>query len=209
MSLKICCSAKYIKVGNRNFDKITQEYDPPCYWFRLRVSAKGTVHNRCIGHVVKLWNKEGRLVKGFDPLVMFWVNEPPIKSQQASESLTQEHYRVNIAPGTSELAGLMHVKLPSSFRNPNLPIPPDNKPPELCPEVEIDRSRNENEFTSKLFKFPYGVYFVSVVVADISGEHSKQIFKVRAFPDPRRCTIRTVRFYERVKLVLKSMLPAI
>ncbi|PIZ72004.1 hypothetical protein COY07_03985, partial [Candidatus Peregrinibacteria bacterium CG_4_10_14_0_2_um_filter_43_11] len=112
MSLNISCSAKYFKVGNRNFDKITQEYDPPCYWFRLKVSAKSVAHKKCIGHVTRLWHANGRLVKGFDPLVMFWVNEPPV-NQQRAESLSQEHYKVDIAPGSFEIAGLMHIKLPS------------------------------------------------------------------------------------------------
>ncbi|MBI2453102.1 hypothetical protein HYV56_00175 [Candidatus Peregrinibacteria bacterium] len=209
MSLHVSCSAKYFKVGNRNFDKITQEYDPPCYWFRLKVRAKGCVHRKCIGHVTKFWNKNGRLIKGFDPLVMFWVNEPPIKQQYSADALTQEHYKVDISPGTFDLAGLMHVKLPSNLRNPHLPIPPDNKPPELCPEVEIDRSRNENEFTSKLFKFHYGIYYVQVVFTDSMGESARKIFKIWAFPDIKKCKIRTARFYERFNLHLKSLLPAV
>lgn len=208
MALKINCSAKYFKFGNRTFDKITQEYDPPCYWMRLKVSAKGATHHKCIGHITRLWRENGRLVKGFDPLVMFWVNEPPVVQHRA-ETLTQEHYRIDIAPGTFELAGLVHIKLPSSERNLNLPIPPDNKPASECPEVEIDRSRNENRYTSKLFSFPYGVYFIEVVITDEAGASAKKIFKVAAFPDSKKCKIRSSRFYERAKLSLKSLLSAV
>lgn len=208
MALKITCSAKYFKVGNRNFDKITQEYDPPCYWMRLKVSAKGATHHHCIGHVTRVWRETGRLIRGFDPLVMFWVNEPPVMQHRA-ETLTQEHYKVDIAPGTAELAGLVHIKLPSSERNPNLPIPPDNKPASECPEVEIDRSRNENKFTSKLYTLPYGTYFMEVMITDIAGASAKKIFKIVAFPDSKKCKIRSSRFYERAKLSLKSFLPAV
>lgn len=208
MALKISCSAKYFKMGNRNFDKITQEYDPPCYWMRLKIAAKGATHHHCIGHITRVWRESGRLVKGFDPLVMFWINEPPVMQHRA-ETLTQEHYKIDISPGAFELAGLVHVKLPSSERNPDLPIPPDNKPASECPEVEIDRSRNENRFTSKLFTLRYGTYFIEVVITDGVGESAKKIFKIVAFPDSKKCKIRTSRFYERAKLSLKSFLPAV
>jgi len=208
MSLHIQCSAKYLKFGNRHFDKITQEYDPPCYWFRLKVHAKETAHKKCIGHVTRLWWQSGRMVKGFDPLVMFWVNEPPIAQQHAAEGLTREHYKVDIAPGGFEMAGLMHVKLPSSERTLTTPLPPDNKPADLCPEVEIDTSRNENKLTSKLFKFPYGTYFIEVSFADETGQSAKKIFKVWAAPNSKECHIRTTRFYERINLLIKSFLPA-
>jgi|GEM_PF-1533644 len=207
MSLHIQCSAKYFKVGSRVIDKITEEYDPPCYWFRLKILAKGAAHKKCIGHITKLWRSNGRLVKGFDPLVMLWVNEPPV-TQQRAENITQEHYRVDIAPGNYELAGLIHVKLPSSERNPNLVIPPNNKSPEQMAEVELNKSRNEDEYTSKLFKFPYGIYYVEVACADDAGHNTKEIFKVWGFPNSKLCSIRTTRFYERINLFLKSFLPA-
>jgi len=208
MAIKIQCSAKYFKVGNRVFDKITQEYDPPCHWFRLRVSAKGQAHNRCIGHITRMWNAEGRMLKGFDPLVMYWVNEPPV-SQQRAEGVVQEHYKVNIAPTNYELAGLAHIKLPSSDRDPNLPIPPDNMPAEQCPEFLLDRSRNENEYTSKRFTFGYGIYYIEIVISDENGHKGKSIFKIWGYPDKKKCEIRTSRFYERAKLSLKSVLPAV
>lgn len=209
MSLHIKSSARYLKVGGRVFDKITEEYDPPSYWFRLKVKAKGVAHKKCMGHVTRLWRSNGRLMKGFDPLVMLWINEPPI-TEQGGEKVRREHYKIEvIAPGNFELAGLIHVKLPSHERNPNLPIPPNNKPPEECAEVEINKSRNENDHTSKIFKFPYGIYYVEVSFADEAGHSAKEIFKVWAFPSSKKCAIRKIRFYERMKLWFKSFLPAI
>jgi hypothetical protein len=210
MALTITCSARYFKVHGRNFDKITEEYDPPCYWFRLKIGAQGRTHNKCLGHITNMWHGNGRMVKNFDALVMFWINEPPQhhpKEGSVAMEHHTEHYKVDIVPGNYELAGLMHVKLPSSERDPNLKIPADNKPPEECPEVEIDRSKNENQFTSKRFTFHYGTYYLEVTISDEEGNKAKKIFKVWAAPSSKKCQIRPSRFYERVNLGLKSFLP--
>ncbi|MBI5414537.1 hypothetical protein HZA38_03395 [Candidatus Peregrinibacteria bacterium] len=207
MSLEIRCSARYLKIAGRHFDKITEEYDLPCYWIRLKVIAKGRAHNGCLGYINDLWRKSGRHVRGFDQLVMSWLSDPPIDKSRA-ENILQQHYRVNIASGQNELAGLIHVKLPSSERNPNLPIPPNNIPPEKYPEILINKSQNEPEYSSKVHSLSYGIYYFKVFVTDVEGNKVKKIFKVWAFPSSKKCKIRKARFYERMLLAFKSILPA-
>lgn len=207
MSLHIHSSAYYLKVGNRVINKITSDYNPPRFWFRLRVVAKGRSHKRVTGQTTNLWWGNFRQVKDFDPLNLLWVSEP----MQANEgnNMTMHYFRPDITAGRYELAGLMHSKLPMRPMGPDEPIPEENIPDELLPEVELDQSKNEPKHVRKRRNFPYGIYYVEVTVHDQDGCKAQKSFKVWAFRNARKCKIRSTRFYERAMLKLKSLLPSI
>jgi len=76
MSLHIASSAYYFKIGDHVIDKITEEFNPPSYWFRLKISARGQKHDQCVGHITNFWQGNFQRVKGFDPLTFLWLNEP-------------------------------------------------------------------------------------------------------------------------------------
>lgn len=209
MALKITSSAYYFHIPSLVFDKVTEEFDPPSYWFRLKVSAKGKQHQKCLGHLSRLWHGNHRRVRNFDPLVMYWINEPP-PVKDGSGSITQTHYQVDISSGHSELAGLMHVKLPSSFRSPDTPPPPEgNIPADQLPDIRIDKSKNESNALSKVTTLSYGTYYIEANISDAEGNTAKKIFKIWAFPDPKKCKIRSSRWYERFFLSIKSLLKAL
>lgn len=208
MTLQIKSSAYYFKVGDRVIDKITTEYNPPSYWVRLKIFAKGRTHPNCTGSIINFWHKNFRRVQGFDPLVLFWINEP-LQDGQPTENVLQQFYRPNISPGNYELAGLAHIKLPMRPLQPGEQLPANNTPEEQLPEFYLDESQNAPKHTSKRRAFPYGVYYVQVMVQDDQGNKSKKIFKVWGFRDPSKCKIRSSRFYERFMLRIKSILPPV
>lgn len=210
MALQIACSARYFKTSTWYFDKITEEYNPPAYWFRLKVFAKGKMHKQCIGHIVDVWYGNFRAVSGFDQLILYWLSEPPqMPGEEGNIAMGNKHYTVDIRPGTSELASLMLAKLPAKPVPPGTPVPANNIPEEQLPEVRIDHSRKESVLSSKRMNVPYGTYYVKVRVSDSEGASAEKIFKVWAYRDPKKCEIRTSRFYERWMLWLKSFLPAV
>lgn len=208
MSLHIASSAYYFKLGSRVIDKITEEYNPPSYWFRLKVTAKGKPHNQCTANITNLWWGSSRRVNGFDPLVGFWINEPK-PSGDHTENVMQQFYKPNIISGHYEILGLIHVKLPMKPVDPNLPVPEGNIPDEQLPEVKVNESENAPKHTSKRQAFPYGIYYIEVGVSDDQGDKAKKIFKVWAFRDQTKCKIRSSRFYERFMLRIKSLLPPV
>ena len=207
MSLNIHCSAYYLKIGNRVIDKITDEFNPPRYWFRVRVSAKGASHKQVSGQITNLWWQSCRKVKDFEPLNFLWVNEP--SQMGGSEQVIKHYFKPDITAGHYEMAGLIHSKLPMKPVDPNIPVPEDNIPDEQLPEVEVDQSQNEPRHMIKRRHFPYGIYFIEVAVSDDKGQKANKSFKVWAFRDPSKCKIRSTRFYERFLLKIKLLLPAV
>ncbi|MFA5855036.1 MAG: hypothetical protein WC846_01955 [Candidatus Gracilibacteria bacterium] len=206
MSLKISSSAYYLKVGNRVIDKITSEYNPPRYWFRIKISASGKTHHQVIGSINSLFWRNYRLVKNFDPLTMLWLNEP-LQSGGTGEHQSVQYFKPDISAGRAELAGLMHVKLPMKPVDPSLPLPAENISDADLPEVELDQSLNEPVHIRKRRAFPYGIYYIQVFVTDNEGNGAKETFKVWASRDAQKCKIRTARFYEKIMLRLKLLLP--
>lgn len=205
MSLHISSSAYYLKVGNRVIDKITSEYNPPRYWFRIKISAKGRSHHQVTGTINSIFWRNFRLVKNFDPLNLLWLNEP--LQSGGGEHVSVQYFKPDISAGRAELAGLMHVKLPMKPVDPALPLPAENISDADLPEVELDQSLNEPIHIRKRRNFPYGIYFVQILVTDNEGNQANKIFKVWAFRDPLKCKIRSARFYERLMLRLKLLLP--
>lgn len=206
MSFKILCSAQYFKMSGRVFDRITEEYNPPNYWFRLKIFGEKP-HNRCIGHITDIWRKNGRSYKGFDPLTMFWISEPPISEQQKVSAIPQ-HYRVDIAPGHYEFVGLFHVRLPERPLREGEVFPEDNIPAHKLPEVRIDHSKNERENASRIMTLPYGTYYVRIAISDEIGNKADRIFKVWAYQNLQKCQIRPARFYEKFWIWVKSFFPS-
>ncbi len=207
MSLHISCNPYYLKIGSRVIDKITDEYNPPRYWFRLKISSKGAIHRQVTGVINHLWWANYRLVKNFDPLNLMWINEP--LQMENRESVINQYFKPDIFAGNSELVGLMHSKLPMKTVDPNVILHKENIPDEQLPEVELDQTLSEPVHVRKRRAFPYGIYFVEVMVSDSDGHKSKKIFKVWAFRDKSKCKIRSSRFYERFLLKLKLLLRAV
>lgn len=205
MSLDISSSPYYLKVGNRVIDKITSEYNPPRYWFRLKVSAKASTHHQVTGSINSFFWHNFRAVKNFDPLTFLWLNEP--LQSGTGEHQTVQYFKPDIAAGRFELAGLMHVKLPMKPVDPAVPLPAENISDAELPEVELDQSLNEPRHIRKRRAFPYGIYYAQILVTDNEGNQAKKIFKIWAFRDAGKCKIRSTRFYERMMLKLKLLLP--
>jgi len=134
---------------------------------------------------------------------MAWGSEPPPAQVQTTQA-QQTHYRVDIPPGNNEVAGLAHVKLRDAEE---LPLEKQTAW-DAVPEVQINRSRNEPNFRSKLVMIPYGEYFIGVTVSDQDGAKTKRIFRFNAQPDADKCWIRAAWFYERWRIALKSLLPS-
>ncbi len=202
MALQLSCSARYLKTASRTFDKVTTEFWPKKYWMRIKVTAQGKMHRNCLGKLTGLWEKNGKTVSGFDPLVMAWVSEPS-PTQFDTGNIQQAHYRVDIPAGSNELAGLVHVKL-----HPDAELDPEKQAEwDGFPAVQINRSRNESNFRSKKVILPYGEYFVGVALSDGDGNSAKRIFLFSAFPEQQRCFIRPARFDERWRIAIKSILP--
>ncbi|MBI2463701.1 hypothetical protein HYV57_01980 [Candidatus Peregrinibacteria bacterium] len=208
MSIHISSSAYYLKIGNRVIDKITSDYNPPRYWFRLKISAKNQSHYQVDGHITNFWWSNFRRVKNFDPLTFFWVDEPLQKGESSHHGLVQ-YFKPDIHAGTYALSGLLHSKLPMRPVDPNKPLPSENIPDEQLPEVELGQSLNEPQHVRKRRTFPYGIYYAEVVVTDHKESKAKKSFKIWAFRDARQCKIRSTRFYERWLLTLKLLLPAL
>lgn len=204
MSLRISCSARFLKTSSRSFDKVVDEFFPKKYWMRLRFSASGQMHKGCLGKLTGLWGADHQAVSGFDALIMAWTSEPvSVKGPDTSSSSTG-HYRVDIPAGGNEKAGLVHIKL-----YPDAPLAPDQqKEWEEFPEVQLNRSRNESSFRSKRVTLPYGEYFIGVSVTDSEGTHTKAVFRFAAYPEPERCQIRPASRWERLRIALKSYLPS-
>lgn len=206
MSLHIYSSARYLKVGNRVIDKITDEYNPPRYWFRLKVCAKRAHHKEVKGSIENLWWGNYRQVKNFDPLMILWLNEP-LQFGEANDKIAVKYFKPDIAPGQYEMAGLIHAKLPMKPVDPNEELLEENIPDEQLPEVEVNQSLSEAVHIRKRRLFNYGTYYAKIVVADKKGHKGKRIFKVWAYRDPKKCKIRHARFYEKWLLNLKKLLP--
>ena len=202
MALHIACSARYLRTASRTFDKVTSEYWPTKYWLRLKVTADGQMHRNCLGRLTGLFTRDGRSVSGFDPLIMLWVSEPR-STKSDTDTLAQAHYRVDIPAGGSELAGLVHIKLRSEGELDEAKQQEWNE----FPEVQLNRSRNESNFRSKKVIIPYGEYFVSANVSDANGPSVKRTFFFAAFPEQAQCHIRPARFYERWRIVYRSVVP--
>lgn len=205
MSLKILCSARYLKSSGRIFNKITEEYDPPSFWMRLKVKGS-KVHHECSAQITDIWTKKGRSVAGVDPINMFWVSEPNSDTFQKEQI---QHYKPDIMPQKNEILGLCHIKLLSKYRNPNLPVPSNNTPAENIPEIKLDRAKQENTLASKRLSLPYGIFYIKVVVSDKNGYHTSKIFKFWGSPHPIKCEMRNSWFYERWKIKIKSILPSV
>lgn len=208
MSLQISSSAYYLKIGNRVIDKITTDYNPPRYWFRLKISARHRSHHKVSGHITNFWWSNFRRVKNFDPLTFFWVDEP-LPMGESSNHLVTHYFHPDISAGSYALAGLLHSKLPMRPVNSHSPLPAENIPDEQLPEVELHQSLNEPHHVRKRRAFPYGIYYAEVVVSDHEGNKTKKRFKIWAFRDARKCKIRGTRFYERWLLTVKLLLPAL
>ena len=206
MALKILCSAKYIKTSKRMFDKVTQEYDPPSYWFRLKAIASGKIHKSCTAEITSAWTEKKRGIAGVDPIKMFWLSEPNTTSE-ISDGV--EYFAPDLLPGKGELLGLAHIKLYSNYRNSSLPVPPNNTPSSQVPEVKLNRSKQENTMASKKMTFPYGTYFISVEITDSEGESASKIFRITTGPHTYECTIRTSRWYERLSIWMKSFISGV
>ncbi|HCW32392.1 MAG: hypothetical protein UT55_C0087G0002 [Candidatus Peregrinibacteria bacterium GW2011_GWE2_39_6] len=208
MSLFILPSAYYLKIGNRVINKITDDYNPPRFWFRLKVCAKGRPHRQVGGQIINLWWGNFRKIKDFDPLNFLWVNEP-LQVGDHGESVVRQYFKPDIEAGSYELAGLLRSKLPMRPMDPSIPLPEENIPDEQLPEVELDQSLNEPRHVKKRRAFSYGIYYAQVLVADNDGNKAKKSFKIWAFRDAKKCKMRTTRFYERWLLTLKLLLPAV
>lgn len=206
MALKITASPYYFKIGNKVINKITDDFNPPRYWFRVKITAKRKLHRSVRGVISKLWWANHRTVKEFDPLSFLWINEPLQKDQGAGH-VSRDYYSPDIAPGRHEIAGLVHAKLPMKPLAPGEVLPPDNIPDEQLPEVEFNQSENEPRHVMKRRFFPYGVYYAEVTATDDLGHKTRKIFKVWAYRDPAKCKIRSSRFHERSLLNAKSLLP--
>lgn len=202
MALYIECSSDPIIGLGNSFDKITQEYDPPSFWFRLEASASQKKHKECTADIIGMWNENEKWVNDFDPIKMFWLSEPT--NDVRKEKL--KHYTPTLYPQKSELIGFAHVKLTSKYRNPDFPIPVNNTPEHLVPELKLDCSSQENRGASKRMTFPYGIYYIQVLLMDIDGESISNIFKIHAFQDPKKCFIRHAYFYEKWKISWKDSL---
>lgn len=202
MSLHIECSSDPVIGIGTSFDKITSEYDPPSFWFRIEASSSGQVHKDCVAEITGLWNEDGVWVNGFDPVKMLWLSEPI--SEIRKDKI--KHYSPHLYPKKAELIGLAHVKLHSKYRDDSYPVPENNTPAELVPELKIDCSYQENKGASKRRFFPYGVYYIKVLLMDEIGESAEAIFKIWASPDPKHCRIRRSYFYERWNLSFKDSL---
>ncbi len=202
MSLELACTARYLKTSSRKFDKVTSEFWPKKYWMRIKVKAKGQMHKNCLGKLTDLWDERGKSVSGFDSLVMLWVSEPK-SAQSSSETIQQDHYRVDIPAGSNELAGLIHIKL---YDDAELP-PEKQQEWDDFPEVQLNRSRNESNFRSKKVIIPYGKYYIRAAVSDKDGNRASRIFFFSASPEIKECYIRPTWFYERWKILIKSIVP--
>jgi len=201
MALHITCSDYGLGLGNI-FDKITQEYDPPSFWFRLEISASSVIHKNCSGEIMQVWTEHGREVNGIDPIKMFWISEPvnDVRKEKA------DHYSPIIYPKKPEMTGFLHIKLQKKYRDTSLEVPENNTPDYLVPEIKIDCSRQENKLASKKMSLPYGIYYFSIMVMDEGGESVSELFKVWAFSDPKKCSIRKAWFFERWKISAKDFL---
>lgn len=207
MALQITCNPYYVKVGNRVIDKITDDFNPPRYWFRLKIKAVGRAHKGVSGQIHDFWWGDFRRVKDFDPINFLWLSEP-IQLEDAGQVVAQ-YFKPDIPKGRYELAGLLHAKMPMKPVDPKIPLPKDNIPDEQLPEVELNQSLIEPRHVRKRRNFKYGIYYLRVMVTDNEGNIAKKSFKIWAYRDPKKCKIRTTRFYERVMLFLKAALPAI
>ncbi len=202
MSLQLICSARYLKTSSRTFDKITTEFGPKKYWMRIKVKAQGQLHKNCLGKLSGLWDENGKTVSGFDSLVMLWVSEPK-STQSGAESLQQSHYRVDIPAGSNELAGLVHIKL-----HPDEELAPEKQQEwDDFPEIQLNRSRNESNFRSKKVILSYGKYYIGVSVSDQNGASTSRTFFFCASPMASECYIRPTWFYERWRIMFKSIVP--
>lgn len=208
MSLQVTASAYYFKIGNRVIDKITSDYNPPRYWFRLKISAKGKMHRGVKGVISNLWWGNGRTVKDFDHLNFLWISEPLQLGENVGHVSTN-YFSPDISAGNYEIAGLLHAKLPMRPLEPGETLSAENIPDEQLPEVEFNQSLNEPRHVRKRRMFPYGIYYAEVLVMDEGGYKTKKIFKVWSFRDPAKCKIRSSRAYERAMLKAKLLLPAI
>ena len=207
MALKIICSARFFKTQGRCFNKITSEFNPPSYWVRLKVLASGQVHRGCVGTIRNVWNEAGRGVRNFDPLILFWISEPPCSPKQDPFS-SLEHYKVDIAPRNYELAGLLHVRLPKIGGQDEVALPDGNLDENTLPDIRIDHSKRERKNMSKVTALRYGVYFFEVVVVDELGNRVSKVFKVWAYPSSKKCKIRPAYPHEKLMLFFKSFLPS-
>ena len=117
-----------------------------------------------------------------------------------------DHYAPTIYPKKSEIVGMMHIKLFSKYRDTSLEIPENNTPSSQVPEIKIDCSRQENKLASKKMSLPYGIYYFSVLLMDETGESTSKIFKVWGFPDPKKCSIRSLWFWEKWKISFNEFL---
>ena len=85
-------------------------------------------------------------------------------------------------------------------------MPEGNISAENLPEIRIDHSKKERKNMSKVTVLPYGTYFFEVVVSDKEGNRAKKVFKVWAYPNTKRCKIRSVYPHEQLMLMTKSLL---
>ncbi len=200
MSLRITCSDYGLGIGNV-FDKITHEYDPPSFWVRLEISSNA-IHKKCMAEITQVWNADGKDINGIDPIKMFWISEP-VNDVRKEKT---DHYSPTIYPQKSEIVGMVHIKLSSKYRDKELEIPENNTPADEVPEVKIDSSRQENKLASKKMSLPYGIYYFSIMVIDEMGESVSEIFKIWAYPDPKKCSIRTLWFWEKWKISYNEFL---